>query len=108
MRRCSGHIVLITLLLLCSIKAAMAQNRNSLSISSDHLTLQIDLQSSQSSLDSILNIAGINTANSARILKVDFTVLGKDGWELAERQDNIARFERSLNSLNVNPQDNPY
>ncbi len=86
----------------------MAQNRNSLSINGDHLTLQIDLQSPKQLLDSILSIAGVSTANSERILKGNFTVLYKDGWSITDQQNNIVRFDRSLNVLNENPQNNPY
>jgi hypothetical protein len=98
----------MTVLLLSNIKTAMAQNRNTLSINNDRLILQIDLQSPKRALDSILNIAGVSTTNSERVSKGDFTALEKDGWTNSGRQNNVIRFEKSLNVLNDNPQNNPY
>ncbi len=106
MKRC-GYIVIIAVLFLSNIKTAMAQSQNTLSIDHDHLILQIDLQSPRKSLDSILNIAGVN-ANAAQVQKGDFTALDKDGWTNLGRQNNIVRFDKSLNVLNDNPQVNPY
>lgn len=106
MKRC-GYIIVLTVLLLSNIKTAMAQSRNTLSIARDHLILQIDLQSPRKSLDSILNIAGVNV-NATQVQKGDFTALDKDSWTNLGRQNNIVRFDKSLNVLNDNPQSNPY
>ncbi len=106
-RRC-GYIMIITVLLLSSIKTAMAQNRNTLTINSDRLTLQLDLQSSQKELDSILSIAGLNAPNAKRILKGDYSALDKDGWTKVSSENNIVSFDRLLSGLNVNPQSSPY
>ena len=86
----------------------MAQNHNTLSIYNDRLTLQIDLQSSQKALDSILSIAGLNTFNARQILKGDYSALEKDGWTKVSSEDNIVRFDRPLSELNDNPQSSPY
>jgi hypothetical protein len=107
MRRC-GYIITIAVLLLCSMKTAMAQNRNTLSINGDHLTLQIDLRSPKKLLDSILNAAGVSITNSERIFKGDFTALYNDGWSSTGQQNNIVRFDKSLDVLNENPQNDPY
>ena len=108
MRRRCGYIMIITVLLLGSIKTAMAQNRNTLTINSDRLTLQIDLQSSQKELDSILTIAGLITPNVRQILKGDYSALDKDGWTKISNENNIVRFDRPLSGLNDNPQNSPY
>lgn len=107
MNRCA-YIMIIVVLLVSNIKTAMAQNRNSLIIARDHLILQIDLQSPKKSIDSILNIAGVNTQYTDQVIKGDFTALDKDGWNRTERQNNIVRFDRSLTDLNENPQSAPY
>src|ERR1700744_2778977 len=108
MRRCCRYIMVITVLFLSSISTAMAQNHNTLSIYNDRLTLQIDLQSSQKALDSILSIAGLNTFNARQILKGDYSALEKDGWTKVSSEDNIVRFDRPLSELNDNPQSSPY
>jgi len=101
-------MVIIALLLLSNIQAAMAQTRNSLRITDDnHLVLQIDIQSSKKTLDSILTIAGVS-ASAEQIQKRNFTALDKDGWTMADHQGNIFRFDRSLEKLNENPPKDPY
>jgi 1,4-alpha-glucan branching enzyme len=100
--------MIITVLLLSSVKTAMGQNRNTLTINSDRLTLQLDLQSSQKELDSILSIAGLNAPNARQILKGDYSALDKDGWTRVSSENNIVRFDRPLSGLNDNPQSSPY
>ncbi|HVS94743.1 MAG TPA: hypothetical protein VHE59_22040 [Mucilaginibacter sp.] len=103
-----GYIIVVIILLLSNIKPAMAQSRNTLRITNDnHLLLQLDLQSSKKTLDSILSIAGVN-AKPEQLQKGDFSALIKDHWRLVERDENIVRFDRSLNELNNNPPNNPY
>src|SRR3569833_565525 len=107
MNRCA-YIMIIVVLLLSNINTAVAQNRNSLIIARDHLILQIDLQSPKKSIDSILNIAGVNTQYADQVIKGDFTALNKDGWNRTERQNSIFTFDRPLTDLNENPQSAPY
>jgi type 1 glutamine amidotransferase len=108
MRRRCGYIMIITVLLLSSIRTAMAQNRNSLTINNDRLTLQLDLQSSQKELDSILSIAGLNAPNAKQIIQGDYSALDKDGWTKVSSENNIVRFDRPLSELNNNPQSSPF
>jgi len=103
-----GYIVVITVLFSGNIRTAMAQTRNSLRITDDnHLVLQLDIQSSKKTLDSILTIAGVST-NAEQIQKRNFTALDKDGWTMADHQGNIFHFDRSLEKLNENPPKDPY
>jgi len=97
----------VLILLLCSIKTAIAQNRNSLVIARDHLILQIDLQSPKSVLDSVLKTAGISTGSANQLIKGDFNAVVNDGWTMTSRRDNIIQFERPLTDLDNNPQSNP-
>lgn len=108
MKRCYGYMVIIAALLLSNVQTAMAQSRNSLRITDDsHLVLQIDVQSSRKTLDSILNIAGVN-ASAEQIQKGNFTALDKDGWVMAAHQGSLYHFDRSLEKLNENPPKDPY
>src|ERR1700759_1860819 len=101
-----GYIIVMAILLFSSIRPAMAQSRNSLRITNDdHLLLQMDLQSSKKTLDSILSIAGVS-AKPEQLQKGDFSAVTKDRWRLVEHHDNIVRFDRSLNELNNNLPDN--
>ncbi|MBV8390025.1 MAG: hypothetical protein JO080_09525 [Mucilaginibacter sp.] len=108
MKRCYGYMVFIAVLLLGNIQTAMAQSRNSLRITdNNHLVLQIDIQSSKKTLDSIFNIAGVS-ANADQIQKANFIALDKDGWTMADHQGSLYHFNRSLEKLNENPQKDPY
>ncbi len=107
LKRCS-HILILAILLLSNIQSAIAQQRNSLSISRDYLKLQLDLNSGKKSLDSILNLAGIKSGATDKILQGDVSPFVIDGWNLTSRQDKLLKLEKSLNALNNNPQDNPY
>ncbi|HEY2580437.1 MAG TPA: hypothetical protein VGI43_01445, partial [Mucilaginibacter sp.] len=102
-----GHTVII-LLLLCSISKTIAQKRNTLVIADDRLVLQIDLQSSKNELDSILKVAGLNSSNTEKILRGDYSVLSADGWNLTRQENSTIEFNRSLIDLNNNPQSKPY
>jgi 1,4-alpha-glucan branching enzyme len=103
-----GHILVLVVLLLGSISPVMAQDHNNLRITEDdHLLLQIDLQSSKKTLDSILRIAGV-TAKPEALQKGDFAALIKDHWRLVSHQNDIVQFDRSLNELNNNPPNSPY
>src|SRR5215469_6546203 len=86
-------------LLICSVGNAFAQSRNSLVIESDRLVLNIDLKSAPAQLDSILKVAGIN-AKAPAIKKGEFGPITSDGWQLASKQDEVARFERLLADVN--------
>ncbi|MBS1522773.1 MAG: hypothetical protein JST50_17370 [Bacteroidetes bacterium] len=108
MKRCYGYMVFIAVLLLSNIQAAMAQSRNSLRITEDnHLILQIDIQSSKNTLDSILTIAGVS-ATSDQVQKANFTALDKDGWTIVDHDGSLYHFDRSLEKLNENPPKDPY
>ncbi|MDB4918370.1 hypothetical protein [Mucilaginibacter sp.] len=102
------YILIIFVLLISSIGIAVAQNQNILFIAHDHLMLQIDLNSPKKQLDSILKIAGVSNSNAGKVLKGDFADITKDGWNMAERKNNVIRFDRSLTDLNYNPQSSPY
>ena len=103
-----GYIALLFLLLLCNRQTAIAQSRNTLVITNDHLVLQLDLKSSSKELDSALKVAGISGSNAQKILKGDFTAFTNDGWKQTKRVNNLVSFERSLADLNNNPQSEPY
>lgn len=107
LKRCS-HILILAVLLISNIQSAVAQQRNSLSISRDRMALQIDLKSGKKALDSIFNIAGIGSQGIDKVMQGDLSPFVIDGWNLVSRQDNILRLEKSLDVLNKNPQDNPY
>lgn len=107
MRR-GRYILIVFVLLISSMKTAVAQNQNTLFIAQDHLVLQIDLNSPRKELDSILKIAGLSISITGKVLKGDFTDISKDGWNMAERKNDVVRFERSLAVLNDNPQSTPY
>jgi hypothetical protein len=104
----TGYIAVILVLLLSGINNAIAQNRNNLVITDDHLTLQIDIKSPPKVLDSMLEIAGISKSAGPKVSKGDFTALSNDGWNVAGQENNIVRFERPLTDLNNNPQSRPY
>jgi hypothetical protein len=106
MKKCRS-ILVVLLLFGCFLFGAKAQTRNSLVFSKDKLILLIDLRSSKAQLDSIFKIAGVNNATNA-ILKGDIAILAKDGWTIGKPNKNIVRYERSLATLNVNPQNPPY
>ncbi|MDB5090135.1 MAG: hypothetical protein JWR09_4129 [Mucilaginibacter sp.] len=106
--RCGRSVFIVLVLLISSMKTAVAQNQNILYIASNHLILQIDLKSPSKQLDSILKIAGISGTNAQKVLKEDFAAIKNDGWNITERKNNIIRFDRSLTVLNDNPQDAPY
>src|SRR3569833_2150219 len=108
MRKCGAYILVLAVLLISNVRIAIAQQRNSLNISHDHLTFQLDLKSGKKSLDSILNLAGIRPEATDKILQGDLSPFVIDGWDLTSRQDNLLHLEKSLNTLNNNPQDNPY
>ena len=97
-------MVLIFVLLLSSIKTAVAQSQNSLLIARDHLILQIDLKSPRKAIDSILKVAGITGRSAEKFFDNDYKGLEEDGWNLATKDENLIRFDRSLADLNDNPQ----
>jgi len=108
MKRHYGYMVFIAVLLLSNIQTAMAQSRNSLRITDDnHLVLQIDIQSSKKTLDSILTIAGVN-ATPDQIQKANFIALDKDDWTIVDHDGSLYHFDRSLEKLNENPPKDPY
>ncbi|SHM95475.1 Glycogen recognition site of AMP-activated protein kinase [Mucilaginibacter sp. OK098] len=102
------YVFIVLVLLISSMKTAVAQSQNILFIASDHLILQIDLKSPKKELDSILKIAGVSNSIAGKVLKGDFTDISKDGWNITDRKNNIIRFDRSLTVLNDNPQSTPY
>ncbi|WP_259066952.1 hypothetical protein HDF24_20685 [Mucilaginibacter sp. X4EP1] len=106
--RSKGYIVVLLILLIGSIQTAMAQNRNALIINEDRLVLQIDLQSSQKQLDSILKVAGVSEIGIGKLVHGDFNVLKDDGWAFDSKKDNIISFNRPLAELKDNPQSEPY
>jgi hypothetical protein len=108
MMRRPGFIVIVLILLFSSIRTAIAQKRNTLTIADDHLVLRIDLKSSRKELDSILEVAGISKSTAAKLLKGDFTAINDDGWNISERQLDIIEFDRPLADLNNNPQSSPW
>ena len=99
---------IILLLLLLSGMVAAAQNPNNLIATRTKLVLLIDLHSSKSDLDTIFKRAAINDINIEKFINGDFSVMEKDGWRLAKRQNNIVQFDQPLKDLRTNPQDNPY
>lgn len=107
MKKCRS-VVIVFLLLSCFIFDAKAQKRSSLILGKDHLILLIDLRSSKQELDSLFKAAGIKGANSATILKGDYSALTKDGWNISKRSINSIQFNRSLSDLNVNAQNKPF
>lgn len=109
MKRRYGYMVFIAVLLLLSnIQTAMAQSRNWLRITDDnHLVLQVDIQSSKKTLDSIFTIAGVN-AIADQVQKADFSALDKDGWSMVDHDGGLYHFDRSLEKLNDNPPKDPY
>ncbi|ASU34315.1 hypothetical protein [Mucilaginibacter xinganensis] len=106
--RNSRSVLVAFVLLLSSMKLAVAQNQNILFVDRDHLILQLDLKSPGKQLDSILKIAGLSNSSTGKVLKGDFTEISKDGWNMTERKGNVIRFDRSLTDLNYNPQSTPY
>ncbi|MES2111199.1 MAG: hypothetical protein V4577_20765 [Bacteroidota bacterium] len=106
MRR-SGYILWFFVLLLSSIKTAVAQNRNSLFIQNDVLVLEIDVTSPAPVLDSLLKVAGVSTDNTAKIKAGDFKLMADDGWGMVMRNGDIVTFNRPLAELSDNPQDMP-
>jgi 1,4-alpha-glucan branching enzyme len=107
MRR-TGHILIILLLLFCSMNSAIAQKRNTLTITDDHLVLRIDLKSPKKELDSILEVAGMGASVASNILRGDFTAMNNDGWNISEHRDDVIQFNRPLTDLNNNPQSKPW
>lgn len=100
--------MLTSVLLLSGIDSAIAQNRNSLIITEDHLILQIDVKSSHKQLDSILQIGGIGKAIAQKVINGDFAAMKDDGWDIEGHESNLVRFDRPLTDLNINPQSEPY
>ncbi len=99
-----GQIAIILLLLVCGIGNAIAQKRNALTITEDRLILKLDLQSPKKQIDSILKIAGISGTDAGKVLQSDFTAIRNDGWNMAERNGSVVKFNRSLSVINDNPQ----
>jgi hypothetical protein len=106
--RSGRYTLIVFVLLLSSVKTAVAQTQNKLFIASDRLILQIDLKSPPKQLDSILKIAGVSGTNAQKVLKEDFAAIKNDGWNITERKNDVIRFDRSLTVLNDNPQSAPY
>src|SRR5947199_376573 len=94
------YMVSIFVLLLSGIETAMAQSQNSLLIARDHLILQIDLKSPRKVIDSILKVAGVTARSAGKFFDNDYKGLEEDGWNLATKDENLIRFDRSLSDLN--------
>jgi len=102
------YMVFVFVLLLSGIKTAVAQSQNSLLIARDHLILQIDLKSPRKVIDSILKVAGVTGRSAQKFFDNDYKGLEEDGWNLATKDENLIRFDRSLSDLNDNPQSAPF
>lgn len=102
------RIVIVFFAIVCMVIPAIAQKRSNLVMGKDKLVLLIDMRSSKTEVDSLLKKAGLKGANTAAVLKGDFTALKKDGWIMTEKQGNVVEFDRPLEDLNLNPQTKPF
>lgn len=98
----------VILLLLTGILTAFAQKRNDLIIAKDHLILLVDTRSSRSQIDSMLKLAGISGATADMIIKNDFSVAKKEGWNIKKIDENFIQFDRALSSLTNTAAFNPF
>jgi hypothetical protein len=104
----SGRIIIVFFAMLCMPLHVMAQKRNNLLIGDDKLSLFMDTRSSKTEIEQLLKKAGLKNPNANAILQGDFTSLKKDGWAMVGKHGNIIEFDRSLNTINQNPQPHPY
>jgi len=104
MKKCRSVVVV---LLLFSGIIARAQKGNSLVLDKEHLILTISLHSSKTQIDSILAKAGVKTINTGAILSGDYSALINDGWAITKRDKSSVTLNRSLKSLEANPQPRP-
>jgi 1,4-alpha-glucan branching enzyme len=68
----------------------------------------MDLQSSKNELDSILKVAGLDSSNTEKISRADFSGLSADGWNMSRQENSMVEFNRSLMDLNNDLQSKPY
>lgn len=100
--------ILTVFLLLFGGTFAYAQKNNNLLVTPNNLVLILDMRSPKPALDSILKRAGIPGANSAQLLKRDYSQILKDGWKIAEENKHIVQFNKPLNTGTKNVPAKPF
>jgi 1,4-alpha-glucan branching enzyme len=95
------------LLMLCCLTAAMAQKRNRMVMSRNHLVLILDLHSPKTEIDSILKLAGVTGQTADMLLSGNYAPAVKNGWQI-KAKNNILKLDRTLTEVNKNTQLTPY
>ena len=90
------HILFALLLLLSFGPRVFAQKPNDLQLDNNQLILLLDLHSSPSKLDSLLQSAGIEHVDGKKIKNGDYSSLRKLGWNVLQTEKNLLRIQRSL------------
>jgi hypothetical protein len=95
------------LLMLCCLNAAMAQKRNRILMSRNHLVLILDLSSSKTEIDSVLKLGGVTGQTADMLIHGNYAPAIKNGWQV-KAKNNIIKLDRTLSDVNKNAQLTPY
>ena len=93
------HICLLLLLLLSIRGLVYGQKPNNIITANDHVILLLDLNSPETTLDSLLKTAGIDNPDLKTIKKRNYTALQKTGWNVVLLAGNRLHMDRSLSGL---------